>query len=246
MGKRCDLMGQSFGHLKVLRGASNRGDRTCWNCLCVCGKEVVVTTHDLKAGKVKSCGCMKYARGHNRIDLTGKRFGKLTALYPTDKRDRKLSVYWHCRCDCGNETDVTEDGLVHGNYKSCGCLRREVWDSIPDRLHRVDGTCVEWLEKRKHRSDNTSGFRGVYRTSQGRYRVSIGFKGRRYHVGTFADYQEAVDARLEAEDQIHGGFVQAYYKWRERAEADSQWAHSNPLIFDVDKLSGEFNVTTNM
>ena len=31
-------------------------------------------------------------------DLVGKRFGKLTALYPTEKR-YNTSVVWHCRCD---------------------------------------------------------------------------------------------------------------------------------------------------
>ena len=76
-------------------------------------------------------------------------------------------MFWHCRCDCGNEVDVTEDGLLHGNYRSCGCLRQEIWKELPGQLHMVDGTCVEMLEKRKHRSDNTSGFRGVYQLRNG-------------------------------------------------------------------------------
>lgn len=246
MGKSCDLTGQKFGSLRALSRAANRGERTCWNCLCVCGKETIVTTHDLNAGKVKSCGCLQYVRGHNRADIAGRRFGRLVAMYPTDRRDSKYSVYWHCRCDCGSETSVTEDGLVHGNYKSCGCLRRELWRNIPNQLHRLDGTCVEWLEKRKHRSDNTSGFRGVYRTKAGRYRVSIGFKGQRYHIGIFDGFEAAVEARLEAENKIHGGFVQTYYKWKKQADADEQWARLNPLVFEVRRDGGELNVETNM
>ena len=35
-------------------------------------------------------------------DLTGKRFGKLTVLEPTDQRVRD-AVVWRCRCECGNE-----------------------------------------------------------------------------------------------------------------------------------------------
>lgn len=246
MGRRCDLTNQQFGSLRVLSPAANRGDRTCWNCLCSCGRETVATTHDLKAGKVKSCGCMKYVKAHNRIDISGRRFVRLTALYPTKKRDRKGSVYWHCLCDCGNETDVTEDGLVHGNYKSCGCLRREVWDNIPNRLQRVDGTCVEWLEKRKHRSDNTSGFRGVYVTKSGHYRVSIGFKGKRYYLGRFEQYQKAVEARMEAEQLIHNGFVKAYYKWKQQAKEDEDWAQSNPLVFEVVRDRSGLSVITNL
>lgn len=100
-------------------------------------------------------------------------------------------MFWHCRCDCGNEVDVTEDGLLHGNYRSCGCLRQEIWKELPGQLHMVDGTCVEMLEKRKHRSDNTSGFRGVYQLRNGKYRATIGFKGKRFYIGTFVDYQDA-------------------------------------------------------
>ena len=48
-----------------------------------------MTAHDLKAGKVKSCGCMIHDRDYNRVDLTGRRFGRLTAMWPTAKRDRK-------------------------------------------------------------------------------------------------------------------------------------------------------------
>ena len=66
----------------------------------------------------------------------------------------------------------------------------------------VDGTCVEMLEKRKHRSDNTSGFRGVYQLRNGKYRATIGFKGKRFYIGTFVDYQDAVQARQEAESTI--------------------------------------------
>ena len=110
------------------------------------------------------------------VDISNQRFGRLTALYPTEKRDKKSSVFWHCKCDCGNELDVTEDSLVHGGYRSCGCLREECKKAIPTQLHHVDGTCIEWLEKRKSRSDNTSGFRGVYPSKNGRFRVFIGFK----------------------------------------------------------------------
>lgn len=178
-------------------------------------------------------------------NITGKRYGRLVAEYPTEKRDRKGSIFWHCRCDCGRETDVTEDGLVHGNYRSCGCLKSELQSNINKQLHLVDGTCVEWLEKRKHRSDNTSGLRGVSRMKNGHYRVSIGFKGQRYHLGTYASFQDAAAARLEAEEQIHGGFVAAYRRWQERAKEDLDWAQRTPFSFKIKKEGGQFQITTN-
>jgi hypothetical protein len=34
--------------------------------------------------------------------------------------------YWLCRCDCGNEREVTGSALMNGTSTSCGCLRREL------------------------------------------------------------------------------------------------------------------------
>ena len=31
---------------------------------------------------------------------------------------------WHCKCDCGNETDVRASDLKMGKIKSCGCLKK--------------------------------------------------------------------------------------------------------------------------
>ena len=57
------------------------------------------------------------------LDETGKKYGRLTVLYATDKRNSKREVYWHCKCDCGNEVDVLGRLLRNGTTQSCGCLR---------------------------------------------------------------------------------------------------------------------------
>lgn len=238
-----DLTGRVFGHLTVLKRTENKGGRTCWLCRCDCGREKAVTARDLKAGKVKSCGCHAHDHEHNRVDLTGQKFGRLLALEPTGRRDRKGSVYWKCLCDCGNEAEVTEDALVQGTSLSCGCLKRENQKEIVNKLHRIDGTCVEILENRKYRKDNTSGFRGVFKMKSGRYRVDIGFKGKRFYLGTFDNYEAAVEARLEAEKLIHEGFLNAYYQWKEKAEKDPVWAKTHPLVFEVGKTDSGLVIT---
>lgn len=61
-------------------------------------------------------------------DLTGRRFGRLTVLYrAADKVQNNGAILpqWHCKCDCGNETDVLQVTLKTGGTKSCGCLRKE-------------------------------------------------------------------------------------------------------------------------
>jgi hypothetical protein len=59
-----DITGQQFGRLTV-HGLSKkrRGTKPLWECLCRCPKRkrVFATGHHLRAGLVKSCGCLKAA-----------------------------------------------------------------------------------------------------------------------------------------------------------------------------------------
>lgn len=48
------------------------------------------------------------------------KFGKLTTIYPTDKRYYG-NVIWKCVCECGNSAEVKSTHLTHGHTKSCGC-----------------------------------------------------------------------------------------------------------------------------
>lgn len=51
------MTGKKFNYLTVLSYAGKRNGRTTWNCLCDCGKEVVVLGSSLKSGNTKACGC---------------------------------------------------------------------------------------------------------------------------------------------------------------------------------------------
>ena len=59
-----------------------------------------------------------------KIDLTGRKFTRLTVINRCDYNRRGKSV-WHCKCDCGNEKDVVSVDLINGGTKSCGCLNSE-------------------------------------------------------------------------------------------------------------------------
>ena len=52
--------------------------------------------------------------GRKAIDLTGKRFGKLTVI--SRKENIGNSAAWLCQCDCGNKTVV--DGKKLGDIKN--------------------------------------------------------------------------------------------------------------------------------
>lgn len=55
-----------------------------------------------------------------QIDITGQTFGKWKVLYKTDKRSSNGGIYWHCKCECGNEKDVLSTSLRSGKSLSCG------------------------------------------------------------------------------------------------------------------------------
>lgn len=57
------------------------------------------------------------------IDLTNKKFGKLTAISIDHKH--KKDYYWKCICDCGKEVIVSGIALRSGHTKSCGCLHKK-------------------------------------------------------------------------------------------------------------------------
>lgn len=57
-----------------------------------------------------------------RKNPIGKKFQMLTVLALCDYT-KNGKRYWHCRCDCGNQTDVATGKL--GVTKSCGCLKNK-------------------------------------------------------------------------------------------------------------------------
>ena len=55
-----------------------------------------------------------------RIDLKGKKFGKLTIInFSHIGNDRY--AYWKCKCECGNETIVRGLHLILKSTKTCIC-----------------------------------------------------------------------------------------------------------------------------
>ncbi|HMM06749.1 MAG TPA: AP2 domain-containing protein [Clostridiales bacterium] len=118
---------EKYGMLTVLREFQNeKGYRVC-ECLCECGNGKVVYKSNLVHGRTKSCGCLEEANRRKFNDLSGKRFGKLVAVSPTDKR-KKGNIVWECKCDCGNTAFVVGRYLTRGFTKSCGCYLKEKTD----------------------------------------------------------------------------------------------------------------------
>ena len=61
------------------------------------------------------------ARGP-RIDLTGKRFGRLVVI-AVNNRSAHRDYFWRCQCDCGTIKVLKGDDFKNKETRSCGCLQ---------------------------------------------------------------------------------------------------------------------------
>lgn len=124
-------IGDKFGKLIVLEEIPERdaSRRVHYKCQCECGNITTPSASDLKNGHSTSCGkCSPfwdYAKFH---DLKNQRFGKLIAIKPIlNKKDECYknnvgrSMFWLCKCDCGNYKKISANHLTQGKTTSCGC-----------------------------------------------------------------------------------------------------------------------------
>jgi len=124
-------------------------------------------------------------------DLTGQRFGRLTALGPTTKR-ASGKVVWECRCDCGNITYVNSRDLIRGNTRSCGCLMIEV-NRRKGRL-RIGSNNPNWKGGRKINKD---GYVLIY------FPEHPAAQGKGYVLEHRLVIEEKLGRPLRPEEQVH-------------------------------------------
>ena len=156
---------------------------------------------------------MALAHSRKKLDLTGQRFGKLTVVRPAENIGERTA--WLCRCDCGGEVVAKTYHLRSGRCTSCGCKNPGF-----TALTYVDGTCVEMLRAKTVRKNNTSGVPGVYwEISKGTWRAAICFKGKRYSLGRYGRFEDAVRARKLAEENLHDKFLSEFAAQTDRQAA---------------------------
>ena len=128
--KLFDATGKKYGRLTGINRVSNgAGHGSVWLWLCDCGVKKEINLADVKRGQIKGCGC---ARSR---DLTGKRFGRLTAVRRAENGPH--GIQWLFKCDCGTEHVTLAESVRRGLTKSCGCLRKEL--SVKPRVPSIAG-----------------------------------------------------------------------------------------------------------
>ncbi len=96
-----EIAGKKFGRLTALAPMDQkvRYDGQIWRWRCDCGQEVDHPLRTVRRGHVQSCGCDRWK------DLAGQRFGRLSAIRPTEERYRKQGVWYNME---NNEVQLSE------------------------------------------------------------------------------------------------------------------------------------------
>ena len=232
-----DLTNKQFGLLKPIRlngqYVSPKGKKdNIWYCECECGNYKNVRASSLTSGSVKSCGCLNHIKKINRYDLSGSfgiGFDSNDRVFLFDLDDyEKIKVYtWY----------QSQNG-----YFRTGIKENDEWKQI--QMHRlimnvldekvlIDHINGDRFDNRKinlryanysqnmHNSyaskRNTSGIRGVsFDTDTKRWRSRLNINGNRIDLGSFAEFGEAVKARLNAEIEYYG-------EYRKSLDIDDQY-----------------------
>lgn len=204
-----DLTGKRFGKLVVL-GKTEKRKRGAylWLCQCDCGNTCEKPTSELNAGTAVSCGCS----WRQPAVCEGDRFGRLTAIKPTEQRSAK-AIIWECLCDCGKTVFVRATSLTSGHTTSCGCVKQEMDEEKDFRkiLTYTNDTCIEFakeISKPRATTSPETGVRGVI-LKNGKYQAQIFFRKKRYYLGRYSRLEDAVEIRRRAEARVEE-YVEAY------------------------------------
>lgn len=152
-------------------------------------------------------------------DLKGKKFERLTVI----KEDEDRKNHWICKCDCGNIVSVLDFYLIHGKTKSCGCYKADMAKKNIEKIRditnqankelSIDGTRISALTQ-KVRPSSKTGFKGVSITKNGKYIAYIKLRGKREHLGTYENIEEAKTARKTAEKMYYQPIIDKYEKMK--------------------------------
>lgn len=225
MAKALNLIGQKFGRLTVIDRLENtKNGQTRWLCKCECGNEISVQGNNLKNQHVKSCGCLNkeltYQRSkkYNTYDLTGRYGVGYTSkgeefYFDLEDYDLIKDYCWYI-----NESNYVRTRI--NKYKQVYMHQLILPDSVEvDHIHgkqsRNDNRksnlrpCIHQQNMMNIglRRNNTTGVTGVYWIkNRNRWKAEITHNNKVILIGYFIEFEDAVNARKNAEDKYYGEY----------------------------------------
>lgn len=201
-----------------------------------------------------------------RIDITGKRFGRLSVISRHGRTPEYLST-WQCRCDCGKTTIVNLSALKNGLTRSCGCLQRElniknhsgqrftrllVMNSVGISAHgemtwrcRCDcGTIVDVigssLRRRKNQSCGCLRRELAKQSTHGHTKTSIPGNASRTYVTWRAMIQRCHDSNHHNYPRYGASGISVTKPWRDSFESFLNDMGERPLNHTIDRIDNRF------
>ena len=228
IGKFKDLTGMKFGRLIVLNYfGKNKSGNSLWVCSCNCGKTTnPIIGSSLINGNTKSCGCyekenlkiyQQKLKKYNKYET----IDKITKVYlnNTDEyficnkyiweQDNVNSFCWVKNKGGYICTRLNNGKVVLFHKYITNTSKTEIIDHINGNMldnrlenYRITTQCKNTWNSKTNKN-NTSGTTGVA-FSDNRWVAIIGYKNKRITLGRFNNYEDAVNARHEAELFYYG------------------------------------------
>lgn len=216
--------GDKFGKLEVLfENGRTKNRNKIWHCKCECGKEVDVPTASLTTGNTKSCGCLlkesAKINGFNRrkrniYEDCGDYYKGYTTsgdYFLIDKDDYDLvKDYTWSKNPEGYIITIPFGVIIRMHMlimNSDGTYDVDHINHLPHDNRKSNLRLCKHFQNITYSKDyanNTSGRKGVYwDKSRDLWMASITYNKKTYHLGRFENFEDAVKAREEAENNIH-------------------------------------------
>lgn len=156
MAKNMSLVGQTFTRLTVIDRFYTSGDKykgkRMWNCQCECGNSSILSTHELKSGNTRSCGCWNRVNRHNHKnwkgheEITGKWWGgiKRGALKRGYNFDITIDYAWQLYLSQNKKCSLSGVPIKFAN------TNRDKATASLDRIDNTQGYIegnVQWVHK---------------------------------------------------------------------------------------------------
>ena len=98
-------------------------------------------------------------------DITGQKFGRLTAIQRIQREKGKRGTLWEFRCDCGNFSIAQGPAVTQGHTISCGCYAKErrykTHDMSKSPEYRTWSSMLTRTTNHTHKSYPQYGGRGI-------------------------------------------------------------------------------------
>lgn len=175
-------------------------------------------------------------------DITGQKFGRLTAIRLEYRKNNKQ--YWLCKCTCRKEKIIDKSHLMGGRIKSCGCIKTEMLKNNPhSKTHGMKNTKFygKWIMMKRRCRDKKC---QVYKNYGGRG-ISVcdrwlkfeNFRDDMYqfyleHVKEFGEKDTTID-RINND----GNYCKENCRWATLIEQGNNKTNSRYLIYNGEKLT---------